>query len=231
MAAHYIEELKAVQPEGPYFLGGWSSGGTIAYEMAQQLIAGGQIVSQLLLLDSMSYRSQKEHIDEDEEDDAALLLSLFSRALAISPEDLDKFQGDERIDYILKKAISLNLLPPDIDVTQVRPFLKVYKANVRAVRQYIPQVYPGTITLFKTTKQAVESQPDGSAAVEPTTKTSQDPTKGWGDVAAGGVRVIYIPGRHTTMLNKPHVETLALRIKTSLSESAAGDDIFEACAN
>ena len=230
MAAHYIEELKAVQPEGPYFLGGWSLGGTIAYEMAQQLIASGQLVSQLLLLDSMSYRFQKEDVEE-EGDDAALLLSLFSKAPAISPEELDKFQGDERIDYIIKKAISLNLLPPGIDVAQVRPFLETYKANVKAVYQYIPQVYPGTITLFKTTKQAVESQPDGSAAVEQTTKMTQDPTKGWGEVAAGGVRVIYIPGRHATMLNKPHVETLALQIKTCLSGSAADDDISQACAN
>src|SRR5262249_36260326 len=33
MAAHYLEALKTVQPEGPYLLGGWSLGGTIAYEM------------------------------------------------------------------------------------------------------------------------------------------------------------------------------------------------------
>src|SRR5262249_54844995 len=42
LAAHYIEAMKAVQPEGPYFLGGWSLGGVLAYEIAQQLVAQGQ---------------------------------------------------------------------------------------------------------------------------------------------------------------------------------------------
>ena len=37
MAACYIEAIRSVQPEGPYLLGGWSMGGEIAFEMAQQL--------------------------------------------------------------------------------------------------------------------------------------------------------------------------------------------------
>jgi aspartate racemase len=52
MAALYIKEIRAVQPEGPYFLGGYSLGGVIAYEMAQQLSAGGEEVALVALLDS-----------------------------------------------------------------------------------------------------------------------------------------------------------------------------------
>ncbi|WP_437928193.1 amino acid adenylation domain-containing protein [Sorangium sp. So ce291] len=51
MAAHYLRELRAVQPEGPYILGGHSAGGVVAYEMAQQLLAEGER-SQLILLDT-----------------------------------------------------------------------------------------------------------------------------------------------------------------------------------
>jgi amino acid adenylation domain-containing protein len=52
MAAHYIGEIRSVHPEGPYFVGGFSFGGLVAYEMAQQLRAGGQEVGLLVLFDT-----------------------------------------------------------------------------------------------------------------------------------------------------------------------------------
>ena len=52
MAAHYVQALQAVQPEGPYYLLGWSVGGLVAYEMAQQLTRNGQVVAALCLLDT-----------------------------------------------------------------------------------------------------------------------------------------------------------------------------------
>jgi thioesterase domain-containing protein/acyl carrier protein len=52
MAAHYIRELRTVQPRGPYFLGGFSFGGWVALEMAQQLCAQGEQVGIVALLDS-----------------------------------------------------------------------------------------------------------------------------------------------------------------------------------
>ena len=52
MASAYIEEMRSVQPEGPYFIGGFSGGGITAFEMAHQLRASGDAVGMLLLLDS-----------------------------------------------------------------------------------------------------------------------------------------------------------------------------------
>ena len=52
MAAHYIKELRELQPEGPYFIGGRSLGGMVAFEMAQQLKAQGQTIGLLALLDT-----------------------------------------------------------------------------------------------------------------------------------------------------------------------------------
>ena len=52
IAAHYLEEMRTVQLRGPYFLGGYSFGGTIAFEVAQQLKRQGEEVAFLLLLDS-----------------------------------------------------------------------------------------------------------------------------------------------------------------------------------
>ena len=141
MAAHYLEAIMTIQPEGPYLLGGWSFGGVVAYEMAQQLVAQGRQVGQLLMLDTGVQSLKKEAVEEDEgqvedveEDDAVLLIKMFGEALPISNEDLERFEVHERIEYVLEKAASANLLPPDVDVALARSFLKVYRTNVRAMR-------------------------------------------------------------------------------------------------
>ncbi|MHC5863447.1 thioesterase domain-containing protein, partial [Nostoc sp.] len=54
MASHYIEALRRVQPKGPYFLGGWSFGGWVAFEMAQQLQKSGEEVALLAVLDTLA---------------------------------------------------------------------------------------------------------------------------------------------------------------------------------
>jgi thioesterase domain-containing protein len=57
MAVHYAEEIRSMQPEGPYYLGGYSLGGRIAYEVAQQLQLDGQRVELLALFDSSPSRA------------------------------------------------------------------------------------------------------------------------------------------------------------------------------
>ena len=52
MAAYYVEVVRAHQPEGPYYLGGYCFGGNVAYEMARQIQAQGGQVALLALLDS-----------------------------------------------------------------------------------------------------------------------------------------------------------------------------------
>ena len=45
MAETYLEEIRSMQPAGPYYLGGHSAGGTVAYEMACRLAQGGERVA------------------------------------------------------------------------------------------------------------------------------------------------------------------------------------------
>ena len=224
LAAQYIEALRANRPEGPYFLGGWSLGGIIAFEMAQQLIAQNQRVSQLLVLDTYAPISMEEYIDDyddhdEREEDAVLLLELFEGGLQMSKEELEPFEGDERLDYVLKRGVSVNLFPPDVTIVRARNYLELFRTNARARRNYVPRVYPGTITLFKPVRHYEIPPSDGSARHERIAKMIQDPTDGWGDLAARGVRVVEVPGNHRTMVGKPHVETLALRIRECLDET------------
>ena len=52
MAVRYLSEVRTIQPRGPYFLGAYSWGSRVAYEMAQQLLASGEEVALLALFDS-----------------------------------------------------------------------------------------------------------------------------------------------------------------------------------
>jgi thioesterase domain-containing protein/acyl carrier protein len=230
MASHYLEALRTIQPQGPYFLGGWSLGGFIAYEMAQQLVAQGQEVGQLLLLDTGTQTVRKENIEEVEaylaKDDAVLLMDVFGERLPISREalarDLESLQKDERTAYMLKKMIKANLLPPDVDLAQAHSSMEMYRANMRAGLKYVPQVYLGTVTLLRTMKPAENSLSDESGGKNQIPEVIRDPTMGWGKLAARGVRVVDAPGEHATMVMKPHAERLALLIKGCLNGGAAG---------
>ena len=58
MAAHYIQEIKTVQPEAPISFGGYSLGGLVAYEMARQLSASGEPVGLLVLTGYLCRQAQ-----------------------------------------------------------------------------------------------------------------------------------------------------------------------------
>jgi thioesterase domain-containing protein len=214
LAAHYITALRKFQPEGPYILGGWSLGGIVAYEMTQQLVAQGQRVSQLLLLDSTPWAFEEEYIEEN---DTITLMKLLAAELPIPREHLQQFSGDEQICDLLKKAISANLIPPDLEVEQLRSLLNVYRTNVKAAHQYAPRVYSGAVTLFKPSKQLTIPPIDRSSGSTSMEKMTQDPTMGWNALALGGVRIIDVNGDHQTMIRKPHVEALALQISNCLN--------------
>ncbi len=55
MAALYVKEIRRVQRHGPYFLGGYCMGGTLAFEAAQQLHAAGESIALLALFDTMDW--------------------------------------------------------------------------------------------------------------------------------------------------------------------------------
>ena len=201
MAAYYIEALRTVQPAGPYLLGGWSMGGVVAFEMAQQFHAQGERVALLVLLDTRIPAVDEELADEDFE---ARLLVDFVRyfGLSLDPRDsLARLPKHELLERVLEHAKRAGLMPLDIEVSQAQPFIELCKADFRATRNYILHRYPGRITLFKAGHELAE--------------LSSDPTLGWSDWAEG-VEVDIVPGNHATMVYKPHVEVLAEKLRVCL---------------
>jgi amino acid adenylation domain-containing protein len=205
MAAHYIEALRTVQLEGPYFLGGWSMGGVVAFEMARQLHAQGQRVALLALLDARIPTPEENFADEDFE---ATLLADFVRYFGLSldgREALARLPKDELLARVLGQAKTAGLVPADIEASQAQHFIELCKADFRAARNYSMHRHPGRITLFKASQALGE--------------TSTDPTLGWSKWAAGGVEVHLVPGNHANMVYKPHVEVLAEKLSLCLNQA------------
>ncbi len=109
LATKYLEAIRAVQPDGPYLLGGWSSGGVIAFEMARQLQASGADVAQVVLLDSMA---PGETGDRDPDEKLSLLAG-FAGNLGIPIEGV-------------------------LEVNDLRRQFELYLADIEALRNYDP---------------------------------------------------------------------------------------------
>ncbi len=202
MAAHYIEALQIVQPEGPYCLGGWSMGGTVAFEMAQQLHARGQKVALLILLDTRIPTPDEKFADEDFE--ATLLADVVRYfGLPLDPGDLLRLPKEEVLAAVLEQAKKAGLVPAEVGVSEARRFVELCKADFRATRNYILRRYPGRITLFKASQELAG--------------TSPDPTLGWGEWAAG-VEVHAVPGNHANMVYEPQVKVLAEKLTACLTQ-------------
>jgi thioesterase domain-containing protein/SAM-dependent methyltransferase/acyl carrier protein len=208
MAAHYIEALRVVQPTGPYLLGGWSMGGYVAYEMAQQLHSVGQEVALLSLIDS--YAPPFRHEVEDE---ASLLkgfaqdLGLPLEKLSISAEQFNMLPPDEQLSYALEGAKRAKVIHPDVSPEQIRSLYNLFKINVGAMKSYRPRPYRGRVTLFSAQDKPVAN--------------SYDPTLGWSNLATAGVDLHDIPGDHYSIVREPHVKTLAERLTICLHTTVA----------
>ncbi len=199
MAAQYIKEIRTVQPNGPYFLGGASFGGIVVFEMAQQLYAQGEKVALLSLLDSTGLNN---------------LPTTFFDLVSGHLNNLAQLKPQEKVIYIWERLewhISKRIPKPirqlffhlrNLDNSpQTLYNVNVLEANLHASKNYIPQVYPGHITLFQAKLRS--------------SKRYSDAQGGWGDLAKG-VEVHEIPGDHTSILREPHVQVLAEKLKACL---------------
>jgi amino acid adenylation domain-containing protein len=201
MASYYLELLSTVQPEGPYFLGGWSMGATVALDMAQRLQKQGQQVALLVSFDGWGARFEHEALENSPALDDASLTADFAQDYDL-PVLQDKFLSlaqEEQVHYLMQQAKKVGLLSTGAEVSQIRRLLHVYKSNVRAAKSYrIREVYQGNFVLLR--------------ASEPHSKGLKDPTKGWSRILPQEVKIQDIPGNHHTIFRAPHVQLLAERL-------------------
>jgi FkbH-like protein len=208
-AAVYIREIKAVQPHGPYFIGGGSAGGLFAYEMAQQLTRSGDEVGLLALGDTFNIKYPKmisrsrvlycharfllqrtvHHIATLARTPLLQWPRRLSSAFAAVAWHLRPLLArSPRESNELTTRHAGDVTTPLHDETGLTDVLvRVRERTRRAVEQYVPKPYSGKITLFIAKVKAIEPY--------------QDRILGWGPLVSD-VEVHEVPGDHLTIADQ-----------------------------
>jgi amino acid adenylation domain-containing protein len=213
MAAHYIREIRLCEPYGPYYLGGYCLGGTIAFEMARQLEAVGEEVALLALFDTMrTWRRFGPAWRVVHQVQRALFHLGNLRMLSLQGSRAfltEKAREARRRVRKHSKALSTNEAWTD-PLDEKHPVVVLEGVNDRAAEQYQPGGYKGKVTVFK---------PRSFYA------GMGDPQLGWGhDSVKGGVVVVDLPVYPAGMLVEPFVQNLARELKACLALARADQD-------
>ena len=196
MAREDLEELRRIQPTGPYALAGWSMGGFVAYEMACLLREAGEEVELLALLDI-----GVPDPDQPQRDATEAALELGAQHLDLDLTELADVTGEERMEAFLQLAQRRGRLAHEVDLRWVRVLADGFRISVEAVQQYRPRPYPGRVTLFR----AQEHRDNGRGL-----------TQGWDALVRGGVDVQWVSGTHQSLVRRPHVAEVAERLRAIL---------------
>lgn len=224
MAADYIEEIRKIQPRGPYFIGSAGGGSFVVYEIAQQLLAQSEKIGLLILIDAIL------HERPFQTDSPARNMSNIT-GLVSSVKNQPKPTASRKglVHYIRRSFYHLwHGQLKRIITGKARVKIEKYRWRFaysfiarrfkfiqrrinyvehviitlsRATRRYKPKVYPGYITYFlaEWRKNAFESD--------------------WYQLAGGGIDIHIVPGHHTTIWKEPNVHILAERLKACLNEA------------
>jgi len=200
MAADYIQKVQAVQPHGPYRLGGFSAGGIVAFEMAKQLEAQGESTELLALLDTSAE-------DWGYSQTIASRTPVRARALRMMLSENRRFVSHFGFRlFLLAKSRNLGLRAHLMQhkLNRLNPFprtrrpsrssVQVEAAFLIALKAYRPKSYAGKAVLFRTASQGFDNP-------------SHD--MGWDSLILGGVEILIVDGDHNTVFLEPNLETLA----------------------
>lgn len=187
-ASCYIRHIRTVQPTGPYKVGGYSFGGLVAFEIAQQLVRAGETVSRLVILGTDVPIS----VSNPQIFNVLDFLGTYAR-------DFHKNLVSPFFSYEKRIGGSGDTVKLPISPTLV----KVAAAHCIAAASYIPRPYPGRITLLETVEQQL--------------LTPLSLSRGWERLTAQDVETLVVSGNHLSMLDEPHLHDLAAKLDHFLS--------------
>jgi amino acid adenylation domain-containing protein len=206
MADVIIQRIREVQPVGPYTLMGYSFGGNLAVEVATQLIAVGEVLEPVILLDAYARGSLRE------------LLGI--RRLAVHVRILRRLDFKQSCRYVFS-GIQHRLLFRRSEKSSDRAIAfedgveqrlgKVSKACAKAFKTHVPQAFSGRIVLLRAT--------DISDWVEVVDRSGSN---GWSSMCEGGADVISINCGHLDVFKEPHVTLIAAQLGNLLNSAEDG---------
>jgi thioesterase domain-containing protein len=221
LARDYCAALRLVQPKGPYHLVGFSFGGAVAYEIAQQLTAAGERVAFLALIDSRNPTQalpapglNPRFVARRIVNQARIVRRLGARAGARYLREWSAI-ARERSLIELRELLDRRLpsrLRPLLWADPIPPSEREWMAaDSNAYDRYRPAPYPGRVTFLWPEHKQLPPE-------------VFDARRGWAELALGGFDVRRIPGGHLTVLVEPLAAITAATLADALRESRAGDE-------
>jgi amino acid adenylation domain-containing protein len=215
--SQYVEALHAFQPQGPYILAGYSFASMVAFEMAQQLRRAGHDVKCLALIDPSANKDTSL---------AAYLSAFwgFTRNLPywssdffghLPPRKLIADKVRYQSDVFLRGLGNVFGLAPvlserselaaswDLEML-TNKMVGLMEANLRSMKNYVAQRYPGRITIFR-------------AQIRPLFH-SLGYDLGWKVLAGGGLDIKTIPGSHVSIIREPNIRILGKEMQAALAK-------------
>jgi surfactin family lipopeptide synthetase A len=217
MAGHYLQEIRSIQPHGPYLLGGYSLGGMIAFEMAQRLLAEGEEQVRVVMFDTFCTPPGKTpgannngkngngktgNGNGNGNGAGSLVQSLSStwqkfRQLPAAEKRASVARGALTVKKGIERRASEMMLP--------RTLKNVRSACEQAAKTYVPRAYPGGLLLFRSSQKPLTQ--------------FRDPHVAWKHYAAGGLEIREVEGNHDNILLEPQVRTVAEQLKAYLDQA------------
>ncbi len=200
MARRYIKEIQGIQPDGPYYLGGYCVGGVIAYEMAQQLVEEGASVGALVMLDSPNPRIARQR--------SRLLHCAFElrRYARRGPRAFAIFVSEGACRATVRTVMGL-LRKPYRLLGRPLPTLLRYRSVRGAMydaSDYRPRPYAGNVVLLR--------------GVEQQGRLFGSPDLGWSDLVTGGLQICDLPAAHFDFM-RAEADAVGMRLAEVLRDA------------
>jgi thioesterase domain-containing protein/acyl carrier protein len=196
MAARYIQAMREVQPSGPYYLGGESFGGLVAYEMACQLTRHGERVAFLFVGDSWPKTVHRWRS----------LVARLTYPFTLTFQDWRSLARRRLLRHGRHRPVTKRYLYAD----------ELHRANSQAHREagaaFIPQRYPGVVTLFRARDQTEQARRWQHYC--------GGPEMGW-NRTAGTVEVHWMPDIHHEMMHGVNAPGFAHRLQACMDRARA----------
>lgn len=209
MARDYLEEVRKIQPEGPYFLGGFSGGGLSALEMAQQLHAAGEKTAALIMLDTPITQPPTANWMERLFIQAARIRRGGLKHILQWPQKRIAWEFEKR--RLQQSANEETLAPAEFRSELIR------EGFVEALEAYQIRPYRGKLTIFRPPLDRTFVLPGGRLADE--YREIQDSNNHWDPFAPDGIDCFEVPGDHDSMVLEPHVRVLGSKIFQVLNDA------------
>ena len=203
MARDYLAEVRTVQPHGPYLLGGFSGGGLVAYEMAQQLRAAGEEAAIVVLLDT-PYPANPVLSVQDR---------LMMKMQDVEKEGLSFFSNwvRRRIEWEQRKAQArAGVQPKSAEQFHNEEIEAAFR---RALSRYQGAAYDGSVLLMRPKLQVAYRVTGGRELNHERSLLRAD--NGWSPFVAD-LAIHEVPGDHDSMVLEPNVRVLASHLRQEL---------------